>query len=92
MATLRFRFAGQSTALLIALLLTATLAWAQSGDEPVYTYRYRNETVALTPSGRLVALEENAPSLETVVARFGLTEDPLSPKYALRSHGLRSRP
>lgn len=77
-----------SCLIMVCIVLCGHLAMARESKEVDYNYYYKGSLISLTPSKRLIALEEKVPNLSSIVKDHQLVKDPLSEKYALKHKSL----
>ncbi len=68
--------------------LVDTNSWAGAENNKQYGYYYKDRFIVLNPSPKLIALEGNVPSINTVAATSGLVRDELSDEHAIKSKGM----
>lgn len=74
--------------IMVCIVLCGHFATAQESKIVDYTYYYKGSLISLTPSKRLIALEERVPNFSSIVKDNQLVKDPLSEKEALKNKSL----
>lgn len=74
--------------IMVCIVLCGRLALARESKEVDYTYYYKGSLVSLTPSKRLIALEEKVSNFSSIVKDHQLVKDTLSEKDAIKYKSL----